>query len=1056
MEDWNDFLALDEVACNFLIQKLPLGMVVLEPLLADGTEQDFRILYANEIFRSISGISKDQKGPLTLRKLLKDMDATELDKLISAFNEALNEGEERAISFTFSNRHIRANAFKISGAKVGGIFRDITSYVKRQQELLNLINQLPSPAFLVSKDKVVLRANKAAVELGMEVGLPCFLGIMGGKYISQEELDLLKNGLIETAQVKCAHCMADEAFATGTTQRRTLKVDSKYLEVWWIPISEEMFLHYLVDVTEYHLQAEELKRISAKIEEEKAFFQDILDNIPVAVAILEPSTQLLQFANAMFLELFGIRPEDTGRTSCLDLFCKRNHQDCPLYTQGKILNMETQIKTPSGEVKSFIRNELLREFDGLKYMIITLTDVTELTTLNNKLLDAYALAEKLNAQLLEEKERAERLALQAQAASEAKSQFLASMSHEIRTPLNAVIGFSELLMTEPITESQRSYVNLISDSARLLMELIDDILDLARIEAGKLDLEEAPFDLYELLDELISAVAMKAKEKSLELFYLPEGGLPSKVVGDKRRIKQILLNLLGNAVKFTERGHVELRVRTLSANENQVRMLFSVKDTGPGIPEQKLNDIFEPFEQVEFTARRAKEGAGLGLAITKRLVDLMHGKITVESKIGEGALFCVELPLKLEPAQGGDLLTPELRGKRCLVLDDFHGHRVFLESVLSQMGFRVESVDDPFKAFQSLYEAIQQNDPYYLLITDYQMPKLNGLELVRNLRMSSALKDLRVIMTPSVGEKLEEPELKKYRLQVVSKPLRVKELREAILRELEETESSKETLSKQERVPSEIKVLVVEDNLVNQRVAQAMLSKLGIKVDMAGGGREAIELLKRNNYDMVFMDIEMPEMDGFETTAMIRSSEEILNAKTIPIIAMTAHATTFVKEATLASGMNDYISKPISIEALEEVLKKWAKPTHAHKPEEKPPKKEEESVEVPIFERDILLSRLGGDTELMETLIEVFMADLPNQIQELERAIQEERLQDAVRHAHTIKGASANVSAERLRRLALRMEEALKAGDLNFAKENLERLQGEFEIFLKEINKTAE
>ncbi|MCX7823679.1 MAG: response regulator [Syntrophobacterales bacterium] len=917
--------AISEKALNDLVLMSPIGMAILEPIISKtGEIEDYVFIYTNWVLEANPNLNIKGSTSPTLASVFNSLPPEELKGLLETFNSALRSKKNRTFRIELNGTYIVISVFGIGERIVGAILDDITHYVSKELELFNLVNELPSPAFLISRDGIVIKANKAAKALGMKEGLPCWLGIMEGRCISEEDRRLFEGGLISERDIRCIHCKSKEAFHTMLPKKEVIKVDSRYMEIWWIPLLGDKFLHYLVDVTEYYAQARELKRYSEMLIEEKAFFQDVLNSIPIGIAVVNPATHRVILVNSEMLDTSKMSREDILKSKCFDLFCKGSVNECPLSGDGEsVISAKTQIKMLDGTLRTFIRNEILRKANGFNYIIVTLTDVTELTALNAQLADANALAEKLNMQLLREKERAEALAAQARAASEAKTQFLASMSHEIRTPLNAVIGFSELLMTESMSEEQRSYVNLISSSAKLLMELIDDILDFSRIEAGKLELEIEPFDLFKLLDDLITAVSLKARQKGIELIYAPDMRIPPKILGDPRRTKQVLLNLLGNAVKFTNSGYVELSSYLLSHHRDRLVVRFVVKDTGPGIPKDKVEAIFDPFEQIGRTTKKIHEGVGLGLAITKRLVDLMQGKIGVESTLGKGSLFWVEIPLRLlDEGKSTFPIIPEIQGKRCLLVGSFYGDRVVLEIILKHMGMKQETVEDPYIALVKLNEAVISSEGFELLIIDQEMPKIKGTEFIKKIRENPHFSNIKLLLVLSIGDRLDESQLEELRnCKIISKPIRIRNM-EGALKEL--FDSSYNRLDNGlEVLPYEIRALVVEDNVVNQKVAQAMLQKLGVKVDIASGGDEAISLMKDNYYDIVFMDIEMPGLDGFDTIKLIRDPALDLKSKDVPTIAMTAHAIKDIKEACLIAGMNDYISKPVSLDDLKRVINKW-------------------------------------------------------------------------------------------------------------------------------------
>jgi signal transduction histidine kinase/CheY-like chemotaxis protein len=509
----------------------------------------------------------------------------------------------------------------------------------------------------------------------------------------------------------------------------------------------------------------------------------------------------------------------------------------------------------------------------------------------------------------------------AEMASRAKSTFLANMSHEIRTPLNAVIGMTELVLKGQISVQQREFLQTVKDSGEALLAVINDILDFSKIEAGKLTLDSTAFDLRESLGDTMKSFALRAHQQGLELACFIHPDVPRLVVGDYSRLRQIVVNLVGNAVKFTESGEVSLEVLRELHSDTDVTLHFVVADTGIGIPPEKQSAIFEMFEQADASTTRRHGGTGLGLAIASRLVGMMGGRIWVESEVGCGSRFHFVICTRLcegEPAEPPPPEPASLHGLRVLVVDDNATNRRILDEVLRSWQMRPSTARSASEAVQLLIEARHQGEPFGLVLTDAHMPGVDGFMLTEQIKRDPEMASTVVMMLTS-GDRPEDMQrctdlgIATYLL----KPIKQSELLETIQQALRITLSPPKA-SPAAEPPKPLKnlsLLLAEDSLVNQRLAVALLEEQGHKVKVAGNGRDAVAALETEKFDLVLMDVQMPEMDGFEATAAIRARERQTGAH-LPIIAMTAHALKGDRERCLAAGMDGYISKPIHVAEL--------------------------------------------------------------------------------------------------------------------------------------------
>ena len=681
--------------------------------------------------------------------------------------------------------------------------------------------------------------------------------------------------------------------------------------------------------------------------------RELANTLPQTVFEMD-SDGVLTFVNRTALETFGYSDDELEKgVDALMMLApeerSRAREDIFRALRGEIFGAEyTALRKDGRTFPSLIHVGPVQIGGKILGVRGILVDISERKASEERLQKAKEDAEAVNVELeatnkqLEEAiERANVMALAAEVANCTKSQFLANMSHEIRTPINGVIGFSNLLLDTELSTEQREYAEAVRDSAEILLKLINDILDFSKLEAKKMALEQIPFDLRTTIEGVAELLSLKARETGLELSVRYAEDAPRRVIGDPGRIRQVLINLAGNALKFTQQGRVLIHVGWQPLADGQAEFRFAVEDTGIGISEEKLEFIFEKFTQADASMTRRYGGTGLGLAISKQIVEFMGGTIGVSSTLGRGSTFWFTVRLGLDKApQTRTIPSASLVGVRVLVVDRNKINRQTLLDLTSNWGMKGDAVSTSEEAIAAMRRACASEQPYHMAIIDSNLEDDNTESIGRRIKSDPQLMDTVLFVITAVGKRGDARRLSDAGFAAyLVRPIHQATLMEALAtawgsklqgvttplitrHTLAEARASQAPSAPRQSGTTRAYVLIVEDNLLNQKLALRMLEKLGYRADLADNGRDAVRMIEKGRYDLVFMDCQMPEMDGYEASAIIRQREKE-SGQHLPIIAMTAHTMTGDRDKCMEAGMDDYISKPIRKEQIVQVISKW-------------------------------------------------------------------------------------------------------------------------------------
>ena len=733
-----------------------------------------------------------------------------------------------------------------------------------------------------------------------------------------------------------------------------------------------------------------------------------------------------------------------SREACLAVPVSRHYQEsadresfmAALEERRRLTNFECVLKRVDGSnVWALINASIVEAPDGTPLIEATLLDITE--------------RKEAEAMLREARDAAE-------AANRAKSEFLANMSHEIRTPMNGIIGMTELALGTDLTQQQREYLEMVGSSAESLMGLLNDILDFSKIEARKLHLDSIDFDLHQVLDEMMPPFGVRAHTKGVELAYEVAHDVPSGLNGDPARLRQILVNLISNAVKFTDRGEVVLRVSREREDGDRAVLRFAISDTGIGIPAAQQQLIFEAFTQADTSTTRRYGGTGLGLAIVVQLTQLMGGKIRVDSTPGQGSLFEVTLPFidrHVPPAAAVPSDVRMLEGRRALVVDDNSTNRRILRDVLTNWQMAVTVADGGQSALEAVRQADEQGAPFDVLLLDFHMPDMSGLETaerLRRLRRTAVGAPVMVMLSSSPQEWDSLRQEETGMTASLTKPVPQATLRRTLLSALSGASKSGGATLGATAGPatySRVRVLVAEDNVVNQRLVKAMLQKAEHSVHIVGNGRDAIDALAREPFDVVLMDIQMPELDGLSATREIRAAEAG-TGRHVPIVALTAHAMKGDRETCLAAGADAYLSKPVRSTELMDTIQALTHGAVAAPPEA--------TGADPTFDIDRALAGLDGDRDLLMEIMDIFKTEAPAMLDRLHQAVSRRDAAELQQAAHALRGSLLSLGASSVADTALALENLGRQGITDNAEAQLAALNSQVKWLTQAFTKFAE
>jgi PAS domain S-box-containing protein len=717
---------------------------------------------------------------------------------------------------------------------------------------------------------------------------------------------------------------------------------------------------------------------------------------PDALAILGMEDLAYRRINPGFTQILGYTIEDVRGKPSLDFVLGDDRDDASKRADrvrhgGSVERYEVRMRHKSGRPRWIQWNAMPIPDEGIVYVIGR--DVTEGREAHELLVAAKEAAEE---------------------ASRAKSDFLANMSHEVRTPMNGILGMTSLALDTELTPEQREFIEAVDESAKSLLDILTDILDFSKIQTGRLALVPAPFELEECLAVSFKSLAGRAGEKGIDVVYEQAADMPRMLVGDDGRLRQVLVNLVGNAVKFTERGEILVKGWVEGRSDNAVTLGFSVRDTGVGIPENAKQRIFQAFAQADTSATRRFGGTGLGLTISAELVGMMGGHLTVDSTVGEGSTFTFTVDLRTASSEAADNADAgPLEGRRVLLVDDNATSSRVLSEYLRGWGMHVSTAASLDVGLEEARRAKVSGSPFDVVVADGEMAEVGASAFAGQLAEPGVGNpDLLWLRSRREASRYATP--KSAAIGELARPVFPSELRSALVRRVRslayDAVGRGAAAPREQRAYRKVRVLLAEDNKVNQVLALTVLKKRGYDVTVADNGRQAVDLVARSEFDVVLMDVQMPELDGFEATAILRAAEAE-TARRLPIIAVTAHAMEGDRQRCLAAGMDDYVSKPIDPDKLEGAILRW-------------------TGKLPDFEHSRALDLAQGDESILETVVKLFLEQTPERLESIHRALDARDADSLERTAHAMEDSAVTLAMPRLRDIAHRIAVLGKRGEL--------------------------